>query len=135
VTQKKPPTPSWDPYDRHCPSRLAIDHIADRWTILILGRLGEEPLRFNALLRSIDGITQKVLSRTLKRLERDGIVTRKVFPTSPVTVEYSITPLGLDLAIAVKPLCDWALLNTLKVIAAQIAYDKRTAGERQAPVD
>jgi DNA-binding HxlR family transcriptional regulator len=98
VTKEKPPTPSWDPYDRHCPNRLAIDHIADRWTILILGRLGEEPLRFNSLLRSVDGITQKVLSRTLKRLERDGIVNRKVFPTSPVTVEYSITPLGRDLA-------------------------------------
>jgi DNA-binding HxlR family transcriptional regulator len=129
TAEKPPPTPAWNPYDRHCPSRLAIDHIADRWTILILGRLGDGPLRFNALLRAIDGVTQKVLSRTLKRLERDGIVTRTVFATNPVTVEYTITALGLDLAEAVKPLCDWALINTLAVLAAQAAYDKRIGDE------
>jgi DNA-binding HxlR family transcriptional regulator len=136
VTSEIPPPTSWNPYDRQCPSRLAIDHVADRWTILILGRLGEAPLRFNALLRSIDGVTQKVLSRTLKRLERDGIVTRKVFATNPVTVEYSITPLGLDLANAVKPLCDWAIHNTLNIIAAQMAYDNRTQEKLEAnPAD
>jgi DNA-binding HxlR family transcriptional regulator len=97
-----------------------------------LDDLAKKPRRFNALLRSIDGVTQKVLSQTLKRLERDGIVARTVFATTPVTVEYAITPLGIELGKAVQPLCEWALMHTSQVLIAQAAYDARANAKQTA---
>src|ERR1700742_5328545 len=83
-----------NPYAADCPTRMALDRIADKWTVLVLGLLEERPLRFNQLRRTIEGLSQKMLSQTLKSLERDGLVSRKAIATVPVTVEYSITPLG-----------------------------------------
>ena len=86
--------------------------------------LAQQPMRFNALLRQIDGLSQKVLSQTLKRLERDGLVNRKAFATVPVTVEYSMTPLGATLAESLTVVINWAQDNLQVVLDAQQRYDK-----------
>ena len=112
-----------NPYDSQCPTRLVLDRIADKWTVLVLGKLRVEPIRFNQLKREIGGLTQKMLSQTLKALERDGLVGRKVTPTVPVTVEYSITPLGATLAATVEELQRWAMEHIADVRKAQRAYD------------
>lgn len=110
-------------YEDRCPTRLVLDRLADKWALLILDRLQEGPVRFNHLRREIKGISQKVLSQTLKRLERDGLVSRSVFPTVPVTVEYRLTPLGQTLTETVSALAHWAESNMDAVLAAQAAYD------------
>ncbi len=112
-----------NPYAADCPTRLILDRVGDKWAVLLLGLLLEEPLRFNALRRRIAGISQKMLSQTLKSLERDGLVRRRAIATVPVTVEYSITPLGVTLANAVDPLRRWAEQNLREVFAAQRRYD------------
>ncbi len=128
-----PAAPSWNAYASECPTRMVLDRIADKWTVLILGLLGQQPWRFNALLRKIEGLSQKVLSQTLKRLERDGLVRRTVFPTAPVTVEYSLTPLGGTLADSLASLIRWAEENIDAVLAAQHRFDgQHDAGDRPA---
>ena len=112
-----------DPYSAKCPTRVVLDRIADKWTVLVLVLLAENPLRFNQLRREIEGLTQKMASQTLKALERDGLITRKVTPTVPVTVEYSITPLGRTLAATVEALQIWAQAHIGDVIKAQKRYD------------
>ena len=112
-----------DPYSAKCPTRVVLDRIADKWTVLVLGLLSETPLRFNQLRREIEGLTQKMASQTLKAMERDGLVTRKVTPTVPITVEYSITPLGRTLAATVDGLRLWAQAHIDDVIKAQKRYD------------
>jgi DNA-binding HxlR family transcriptional regulator len=97
--------------------------------VLILLLVRDEPMRFNALRRTIEGISQKMLSQVLKSLERDGLIKRRVFPTVPVTVEYSITPLGQTLATAVDPLRDWAEQNLKEVLAAQRRYDAQRSAK------
>ena len=118
--------PPYSVYSENCPTRLVLDRLADKWVALILRRLAQEPVRFNALRREIEGVSQKVLSQTLKRLERDGLIVRQAFPTVPVTVEYSITPLGRTLAQTVAALALWAETHIEAVIDAQRAYDAQT---------
>ncbi|MGH1557662.1 winged helix-turn-helix transcriptional regulator [Caulobacter segnis] len=91
--------------------RPVLDRIADKWTILILTVLCPKPARFNEIKRRVGCITHKALADALKRLERNGLVTRTVLPTSPVGVEYAITPLGHSLRIPFEALCDWAIAN------------------------
>lgn len=110
-------------FDGQCPTRVVLDRVGDKWAVLILLLLAAEPLRFNELRRRIDGISQKMLSQTLKSLERDGLVGRRAFATVPVTVEYSITPLGLTLYSAVDSLRVWAESHLAEVAAAQRRYD------------
>lgn len=117
------PTLQGNPYSARCPTRYVLDHIADKWATLILGLLAQQPWRFNALLRQIDGLSQKVLSQTLKRLERDGLVKRQAFATVPVTVEYSMTPLGATLAQSMTVVIAWAQDNLQAVLEAQHRYD------------
>ncbi|MGS0942940.1 winged helix-turn-helix transcriptional regulator [Pseudomonas luteola] len=112
-----------DTFSADCPTRRILDRIADKWTVLILDLLLESPLRFNELLRRIGGLSQKMLSQTLKTLERDGLVLRTAFPTVPVTVEYRITELGVTLAETLKPLRLWAEANTEAIDQAQLRYD------------
>ena len=126
------PMKAADPYDSECPTRVVLDRIGDKWAVLILGLLEDGPVRFNQLRRAIDGLSQKMLSHTLKSLERDGLVTRRAFPTVPVTVEYSITPLGRTLAATLDALRLWAETHIADVLAAQKRYDART--ERPATV-
>ena len=114
----------WNPYVSECPTRAILQRIADKWTILILGLLHEKKWRFNALLKQIEGLSQKVLSQTLKRLERDGLVHRQAYPTVPITVEYSLTPLGITLSQAVSITLNWAEENATAVLTAQKAYDQ-----------
>lgn len=113
----------YDVFEDRCPTRMVLDRIADKWAVLILNRLEDEPIRFNRLRREIKGVSQKVLSQTLKKLERDGLVARRIFATVPVTVEYSLTPLGRTLTETVSALAHWAEHNMDAVLAAQAAYD------------
>jgi DNA-binding HxlR family transcriptional regulator len=116
---------NYDVYNQNCPTRLLLDHIADKWASLILWKLSDGPVRFNQLRRVVDGISTKVLSQALKELERDGLVSRAVFPTVPVTVEYSITPLGQTLSSKIAAVTEWAEGNIEAVLAAQANYDAR----------
>ncbi|MBA4791719.1 MAG: helix-turn-helix transcriptional regulator [Rhizobiales bacterium] len=118
-------TPAPDPFDPRCPTRLLLDRIADKWTVLLLTVIAEEPVRFNALKRRVGGISQKVLSQTLKSLERDGLVTRTAYATVPVTVEYALTPLGMSLAATLAPLAGWAAAHMGEIAAAQRDFDGR----------
>ena len=132
VTLAKPAPSAHDDYDVYnngCPARLVLDHLGDKWALLILDRLRQEPTRFNALRRDVGGISQKVLSQVLKRLERDGMLTRTVFPTVPVTVEYALTPLGATLTDTVGALLHWAETNMPAIHAAQADYDARMGAE------
>ena len=113
-----------NPYSDECPTRVILDRVGDKWAVLILGLLSAKPTRFNQLRRTIEGISQKMLSQTLKGLERDGLVKRTVIATVPVTVEYAITPLGRTLAHAVDALRVWAERNLKEVRAAQRRYDQ-----------
>ncbi len=113
----------YDIYEKNCPTRMLLSRLADKWTLLILDCLGDRPVRFNQLRRDIKGISQKVLSQTLKKLERDGLITRTVFPSVPVSVEYSLTTLGQTLTESVAAFAHWAEHNMDAVIAAQNAYD------------
>lgn len=112
-----------NPYSSDCPTRKVLDRIADKWAVLVLGLLSEGPIRFNRLRRAIEGISQKMLSQTLKSLERDGLVSRKAFATVPVTVEYAITPLGRTLATTLDALRIWAETHMEEVTAYQQRYD------------
>ena len=114
-------------YSADCPTRQILDRVGDKWAVLFLLLLRDEPMRFNALRRAIEGISQKMLSQVLKSLERDGLIRRRVIPTVPVTVEYSLLPLGATLAEAVDPLRDWAEKNLKEVLAAQRRYDAQHA--------
>ncbi len=116
--------PGPNPYAADCPTRMALDRIADKWTVLLLGLLEEGPMRFNQLRRAIEGLSQKMLSQTLKALERDGLIERRAFATVPVTVEYSITPLGRTLAAALAPIALWASAHIDDVLRARDAYDR-----------
>lgn len=113
----------YDVYCEACPTRLVLEQLADKWVVLILGRLALRPMRFNQLRREIQGVSQKVLSQKLKTLERDGLVLRRAFATVPVTVEYSITPLGETLAARVAEIARWAEQHVEAVQAAQRRYD------------
>jgi DNA-binding HxlR family transcriptional regulator len=114
-----------DAYSASCPARLVLNQIGDKWTVLILGVLVKQPTRFNELKRRLQGVSQKMLGQTLKKLERNGLVTRRAFATVPVTVEYAITPLGQTLAVSVDALRRWAEDNIREVTRAQECFDAR----------
>jgi DNA-binding HxlR family transcriptional regulator len=122
----------WNPYAGTCPTRFVLDRIADKWTVLLLGILAHRPMRFNAILRELDGLSQKMLSQVLKSLERDGLVTRTAYPTVPVSVEYAITPLGQTLTATLEKLRSWAVDNIETVLNAQREYDGKTLGQEKA---
>jgi DNA-binding HxlR family transcriptional regulator len=115
-----------------CSSRFLLDQIADKWSVLILAALCKKPLRFNELKRCLDGITQKALTQALRRLERNGILGRRVIPSSQVAVEYSITPLGRTLEHPFSALYLWTLEHLDAVIKAQATFDSREIEAGQA---
>ena len=115
-------------YAADCPTRQLLDRIGDKWSALILLLLGDGDLRFNALKRQIDGVSQKMLSQTLRSLERDGLVSRTVAPTVPVSVTYAITPLARELMAALRLMIDWAETRMGDVAAAQRRYDRGSGG-------
>lgn len=112
-------------YEDDCPTRKVLDRLADKWALLILDRITGEPVRFNQIRKDVQGISQKVLSQALKKLERDGLVSRTIYPTVPVTVEYALTDLGRTLTETVSALAHWAERNMDAVATAQKAYDER----------
>jgi DNA-binding HxlR family transcriptional regulator len=118
----------WDVMSAACPSRQVLGRVADKWTMLVLSALSaEEVLRFSELRRRIEGVTQKMLTQTLRGLERDGLVERTVYPTVPVTVEYRLTALGHSLAAAVSVIKAWAYENIEDLERARDRYDRAAA--------
>ena len=114
-----------DVYDKNCPTRHALDRIADKYTVLVIVFLQDRPRRFNELQRIITGISQKMLTQTLRSLERDGLITRTIYPEVPPHVEYALTSLGETLIEPLAALRCWAESNIEAVIAAQSAYDEK----------
>ncbi|HCA5185700.1 helix-turn-helix domain-containing protein [Acinetobacter baumannii] len=112
-------------FQQHCPARLFFEKIADKWVLLILNILEHETQHFNLLKKNIEGISPKVLSQKLKMLERDGFIERKIQDTSPIRVDYSLTPLGQNVAAMAYQLKEWAETNIEQVLAAQIIYDEK----------
>lgn len=106
-----------------------ISLVGDKWSVLIIVLLGGGKKRFSDIKRSVDGISQKMLTVTLRGLERDGYVTRTVYPTIPPKVEYELTDLGRDLLVPIRALGAWALANHDRVASNRAAYDARHAQE------
>ncbi|MGW6426305.1 winged helix-turn-helix transcriptional regulator [Nocardia sp. NPDC055053] len=100
-----------DVYSAKCPTREVLDHIAGKWTVLIVDALADGTLRYTDLRRRIDGISQKMLTQTLRQLERDGFVARTVYPTVPPRVEYTLTDLGHSLCEPIAALREWVETN------------------------
>ncbi|MBB3237759.1 winged helix-turn-helix transcriptional regulator [Phyllobacterium endophyticum] len=109
------------------PACTAVHHIltrvGDKWTVLVVNYLGNRSMRFNELKRAINGISQKMLTSTLRGLERDGFVTRTVYPTIPPRVDYELTDLGRDLLVPLRGLGDWAIKNEQRVSEARARFD------------
>jgi DNA-binding HxlR family transcriptional regulator len=103
-----------------------LARIGDKWSVLIVGQLGSGPVRFNELKRDIGGISQRMLTLTLRGLERDGLVTRTIYPNVPPRVEYALTPLGRSLLEPVNALADWALKHKQEIAASQERYELRS---------
>ena len=107
-----------------CDSREVLDRIADKWTALIIRVLSAGTKRHNELQREISGVSQKMLTQTLRSLERDGLVSRKVYPVVPPRVEYTLTPLGRSLIEPLKAICLWAEKHLHELQAARAQADK-----------
>ena len=115
-----------------CRVRSVLGRVGDKWAIYVVDRLGGGPRRFSELLRGIDGITARMLTVTLRGLERDGILTRTVHATVPARVDYALTPLGETLLFAIGQLVSWADNHLPEIEAAQAAYDG-ASGESSCP--
>lgn len=114
-----------DLFDPNCPTRLLLDRIGDKWTVLVVLLLSDGPMRFSQVRGDLGRVAPKVLAQTLRRMERDGLVTREVFAEVPPRVEYALTDLGRSLIDPIAVLADWAELNVGQITAAQAAYDDR----------
>ena len=110
-----------------------LARIGDKWSVLIVSRLGAGSRRFNELKREIGGISQRMLTLTLRGLERDGLVKRTVFAAVPLRVDYELTALGRSLLVPVSALGDWDLQNQRRIAQAQIAFDGKCGGKRMKP--
>ncbi|EPS2707437.1 winged helix-turn-helix transcriptional regulator [Cronobacter turicensis] len=110
-------------------TRPVLEQVANKWSVLILTVLCTQPARFNAIKRRLDPITHKALTEALRRLERNGLVNRRVIASSPVAVEYSITPLGRTLQEPFVALVSWARQHGATIEQAQVAYDERLAAD------
>lgn len=110
-----------------CPCRVLFDQIADKWSMMVLTVLDDGPLRFNAVKRQLEGVTQKALTECLRRLERNGLVSRRVLPASSVAVEYALTPLGRTLQDPFRALYAWTQAKMPEVEQARRAFDARMA--------
>lgn len=119
-----------DVFDANCPSRQVLDRIGDRWSVLVVITLATGTLRHGAIAARIGGITPKMLTQTLRGLERDGLVTRTVHAEVPPRVEYALTDLGHDLVGLTRQLERWAEVHIPDVEAARAAYDARVTASR-----
>jgi len=113
--------------EEHCPgARKILDRIGDKWSLYVIAMLSNGSVRFNQLRRDITGISQRMLTLTLRNLERDGLITRTVYNTKPPSVEYSLTPLGHTLMKPVLELMSWAVENRDTIEETQIQYDRQS---------
>ena len=116
----------YDAFLAECPSRQLLARISDKWVALVLAALGSDgAMRYSELSRRLAGVSQKMLTQTLRSLERDGLLTRTVTPTVPVTVTYELTDLGLSLQQLMHGLKDWAESHMGQVLANRSQYDAR----------
>lgn len=121
------PIASWDPYVRGCPSRDLLDQIGSKWSVLVIGELGKGgACRFTQLRKQLAGVSEKMLTQTLRALERDGLVLRTVYPEVPVRVEYALTPLGQTVREPLRALTEWSVHHMAEVFAAREEYDAHT---------
>ena len=118
---------AYDAFLAACPTRQLLDAISDKWVTLTLTALAGGPQRYNGLRKQIAGVSQKMLTQTLRSLERSGLVSRTVTPSVPVRVDYALTPLGASLMPVVAAVKDWAEQNIDDVRTAQDEFDRRPA--------
>ncbi len=116
---------AFDPGAETCPMRQVLDQIGSRWTVLVVNALAEGPLRYTELSRRVSGISAKMLTQTLRTLERDGLISRTVYAVVSPRVDYEITALGATLEEPIAALQEWAGANMPSVLAARGAYDAR----------
>jgi DNA-binding HxlR family transcriptional regulator len=109
---------------KRCPVRDVLDRIGDKWSVLLLVSLKDGPLRFGELRRRVNDISQRMLTGTLRHLQRDGLISRTVYPTVPPSVEYALTDLGLSLLDRLEALVDWSSANHDKVRQARRLFDE-----------
>lgn len=119
-------------FDASCPARVLFDQIADKWSMMILTVLDQGPQRFNTIRRRIEGVSQKSLTQTLRKLERNGLIQRRVVATSPVAVEYRLSDLGWTLLPPFRALYHWTKVHMPEVEAARAVFDAG-AGAAAAP--
>src|SRR5437868_13529696 len=120
--------------DPTCEVRNILDRIADKWSLLVIYVLADGVRRFSQLRREIDGISQRMLTLTLRQLEREGLVRRTVFPVVPPRVDYQLTPLGSTLLDTIQSLVGWAGEHGHEIAAARAAYDARVAADDERTV-
>ncbi|WP_433196615.1 winged helix-turn-helix transcriptional regulator [Nocardia sp. CA-107356] len=129
VVRSQVQPPAWqgisDAFNSECPAREVLDHITSRWGMLILTALGGGPLRFSELHGIIGGISEKMLSQTLRTLVRDGLIARTVEPSTPPRVSYELTALGQGLTESLHLFLDWIRRHTPEVMAAQHSHDRQ----------
>ena len=113
-----------DPYAAPCAMLVMLERVANRWAILVLALVYDRPIRFNQLRRDLGGVSQKMLSQTLKALERDGLIHREVIPSVPIMVEYSITPRGSSLLETFRELQSWTDTRYPEVLQARDRFDR-----------
>ncbi|MGW5355994.1 winged helix-turn-helix transcriptional regulator, partial [Streptomyces sp. NPDC004031] len=116
-------------YRRDCPSRTVVEALANKWVLYVLAALRryDRPMRFSELRRLLDGITQKMLTQTLRSLERDGLVRRTVYPTVPPRVEYALTDLGVEAGQVTSAISAWSVQHAQQILTARVAFDDRAA--------
>jgi DNA-binding HxlR family transcriptional regulator len=118
-------------FRRDCPSRTVLAVLGNKWALFVLGALRRNgrPMRFSELRRLLDGITQKMLTQTLRALERDGLVSRTVYPTVPPRVEYGLTELGVGAGQLTTAIAEWSVRNVREILTARDTFDERAAAE------
>ncbi len=116
-------------FNARCGAQQVLGRIADRWTALVIHALADGTKRYSQLQRTIGGVSQKMLTQTLRNLERDGLVERRVYPVIPPKVEYSLTPLGRTLVEPLRAICKWAEAHLAELEQAQVRFRSRTAAK------
>lgn len=116
-------------YFADCAARSFFDQVANKWSVMILTILAERPTRFNAMMRRLEGITHKALTQALRRLERNGLIERRVIATSPVAVEYSISDLGRTLQVPFAAVYDWAIHHLDDIEEARRKFDAKAGSQ------
>lgn len=125
ASRRKEARAAYDAFLAACPTRKLLDRISDKWVSLVLVALADGPRRYNDIARAIAGVSQKMLTQTLRTLERDGLVDRTVTPAVPVRVDYGLTPLGETLLPVMRSIKVWAEAHIEQVESARVAYDSR----------